>query len=314
MRRLLIRPGAIGDCLCALPALYMLRGSYTEIWTNATVAPLVAFGDRVCSLSGTGFARLGLPDDGPAAAAALQALVERLRGFDEVLSWSGANQPLLQERARHLGLPLHFFEALPAPDAATHVTDFFLHQTKAWHGLDEEPEPWRSSCGRRFLLRGADNPPSGLRPAASDARPLVVLHPFSGSAAKNWSLASFRNLAGMLQPYCRIRWCASPEDALPSDLLSSAWIKEDLPSLVADLATADLYVGNDSGITHLAAMLGIPVVVMFGPMDPAVWAPRGSVTHILRTDRPAEATEKIPLEIVWQTIRKALHLPDGPRI
>ncbi len=41
------------------------------------------------------------------------------------------------------------------------------------------------------------------------------------------------------------------------------------------LARASLYIGNDSGITHLAAAVGTPVLAMFGPTDPAVWAPRG---------------------------------------
>jgi heptosyltransferase III len=48
------------------------------------------------------------------------------------------------------------------------------------------------------------------------------------------------------------------------------------------LSGAKLYVGNDSGIAHLAAAVGVPVAVFFGPTDPAVWAPRGPSVTVLR--------------------------------
>jgi ADP-heptose:LPS heptosyltransferase len=47
------------------------------------------------------------------------------------------------------------------------------------------------------------------------------------------------------------------------------------------LRRATLYVGNDSGITHLAAAVGVPAVALFGPTDPAQWAPRGKDVEIL---------------------------------
>ena len=50
---------------------------------------------------------------------------------------------------------------------------------------------------------------------------------------------------------------------------------DNLYELAKWLASARLYIGNDSGITHLAAAVGTPVVAIFGPTDPAVWAPRG---------------------------------------
>ena len=66
---------------------------------------------------------------------------------------------------------------------------------------------------------------------------------------------------------------------------------DDLYELARWLAGASVYIGNDCGISHLAAAVGTPVVVLFGPTDPAVWAPRGpSVTVLSPFDRvtPAE--------------------------
>ena len=76
MRRLLIRPGAIGDCIVSFPALEFLRAEYTEVWVPKPVVPLIQFADRVCSISSTGIDTMGIeglpvPD----------LLTERLRSF-----------------------------------------------------------------------------------------------------------------------------------------------------------------------------------------------------------------------------------------
>ena len=55
-----------------------------------------------------------------------------------------------------------------------------------------------------------------------------------------------------------------------------------LPDVAGVLAACRAYVGNDSGVTHLAAALGLPVVAIFGPSDPEKWAPRGDRVRILR--------------------------------
>jgi len=73
-----------------------------------------------------------------------------------------------------------------------------------------------------------------------------------------------------------VRWCAGPEEQL-----EDAVRIENLYELGCWLATASLYIGNDSGITHLAAAVGVPVVAIFGPTDPAVWTPRGGRVRVV---------------------------------
>ena len=63
----------------------------------------------------------------------------------------------------------------------------------------------------------------------------------------------------------------------------------DLPlrQLAAVLAEFQLYVGNDSGVTHLAAALGGPAVAaIFGPSDPVIWAPQGDRTIVVTSEQP----------------------------
>jgi len=59
-----------------------------------------------------------------------------------------------------------------------------------------------------------------------------------------------------------------------------------LPLLAAILSRCRLYVGNDSGVTHLAAAVGVPTVAIFGPTDPDVWAPRGPGVRVVRAATP----------------------------
>jgi heptosyltransferase-3 len=296
MRRLLIRPGAIGDCLCSLPVLYLLQGDETEVWTNGAVVPLVQHATRCRSLASTGFSLLGIPSTDPPP-----DLLNTLRSFDEILSWSGHNQPLLVERAQHFGLPIHFFPPLPDAQGGIHVADFLIAQTTSWHGLQSEPEDWQQPGGRRFLLR---LPEESVAMAAT--KPIVVLHPFSGSPTKNWPLDHFRKLAQQLASHCQVQWCAGPEDPLPADLRPHAWQFEELSTLAAHLRHAALYVGNDSGITHLAAELGVPVLAIFGPMDPRVWAPRGTVSRIAQPSISGRPASEVSYDLVASMAQELL--------
>jgi heptosyltransferase-3 len=73
-----------------------------------------------------------------------------------------------------------------------------------------------------------------------------------------------------------------------------------LPSTACRLAQARLYIGNDSGITHLAAAAGTRVLALFGPTDPATWAPRGFGIRVISTYRPGESIEQIGLAEVLE--------------
>ena len=62
----------------------------------------------------------------------------------------------------------------------------------------------------------------------------------------------------------------------------------DIETVYAELAGARLYLGNDSGVTHLAAAMGIPTVALFGPSDDRQWRPLGPAVRILRAAPPHE--------------------------
>jgi hypothetical protein len=123
MRRLLIRPGAIGDFIVSLPALECLKADYLEIWAASQNVPLARFADRSRSIASTGLDLLGVTDP-PAS------LIGELRAFDSIVSWYGANRPEFRQLTAALGLPFTFFPALPQRGAGLHATDFYLQQVR----------------------------------------------------------------------------------------------------------------------------------------------------------------------------------------
>lgn len=159
--------------------------------------------------------------------------------FDEIVSWHGTNRPEFREAAA--GLPIRFFDALPQ-SSDLHAVDFYMGQVGGPIGAIP-----RIACERHD-------------------QGFIAIHPYSGSAKKNWP--HFAALARQLDR--PVRFCVSPEQSWPE-----AAQFQDLFQLAKWLATACLYIGNDSGITHLAAAAGVPVIVIFQASDPQVWSPRG---------------------------------------
>lgn len=197
-------------------------------------------------------------------------LVEELRQFDGIVSWYGANQPEFRALVADLGLPFEFLAPLPPKDSTVHAADFFLKQ-----------------------VGGA--PPAIPRIHVPSQRPreFAMLHPFAGSAAKRWPLERFRELARILERGMRVEWCAGPEDSL-----DGAVRIDNLYELARHLAAARVFVGNDSGITHLAAAVETPVVALFGPADPRVWAPRGPRVAVVAKPEVDQITMQEVLEAV----------------
>jgi ADP-heptose:LPS heptosyltransferase len=223
VRRLLIRPGAIGDIILSLPALEAARGDYTEVWAPRNVLPLFRFADRTRAIADTGLDLVGVIDG---------ARVAAMDEFDSIYSWYGSNRQEFRDAVRQF--PFTFFPAQPPP---------------------------------------AEGVPRISVPAQPTEN-FVVIHPFASSPGKRWPLENFRAVAdGLSVP---VRWCAGPEEAL-----DDAERIENLYELACWLATARLYIGNDSGISHLAASVGTPVVAVFLSSDPKIWAPCGPLVTVL---------------------------------
>ena len=115
----------------------------------------------------------------------------------------------------------------------------------------------------------------GIGAAPLPGRETIVIHPFSGGRSKNWPLDSFRELANRLP--LPVEWCAGPEEELAEAVRFA-----NILDLAGWFGGARLYIGNDSGITHLAAAVGAPVLALFCKTDAAIWSPRGQNVRVLQ--------------------------------
>ena len=100
-----------------------------------------------------------------------------------------------------------------------------------------------------------------------------------------------------------MRGPADDDAAALLETVPGACVARDLPLrvLAALLARAGAYVGNDSGVTHLAAASGAPTIALFGPTDPRVWAPLGPRR---RGRRAASTMDAIAVEEVVAAVAR----------
>jgi heptosyltransferase-2 len=223
-----------------------------------------------------------------------------LAPFQAVVAYS-ASQDLLQGLAQ--AAPSAELVAQPPlpPLSGPHAADWLAHAvTKLGAKATVTPptfaasaaetaqaKPWLDGLGPRFL----------------------AIHPGSGAPRKNWPADRFASLVERLtadRPFLLVEGPADAEAAAPALRLPSAVRARDLPPRVlgAVLARAGVYVGNDSGVSHLAAAWGAPVLALFGPTDPAQWAPVGPRVEVLRAKD--ETMDSLDREDVEGAVREIL--------
>jgi hypothetical protein len=315
-----LRAGGLGDTLLTLPAMQVLR-SYLGVWRGLMgppprieVAGNPAFwratgaADRIFDSGEAWFA--GLYGDTPAA---------------ELRTWLEGQQTLVAWTARPLGAWVaetvpRVIQVTPYPPPGVHAAAW-LRQSLAplyeqfEYALSAEPAngwlgltPMERAWGRAALSElGLEHP--------------TILHPGAGAEWKRWPAASFARLALALRARGhQVALVEGPadEEAVREVLAQVGPLpvicETDLRALARMLGRARLFAGNDSGVTHLAAMAGARTIALFGPTDPASWAPLGDV-RILRRCRAAthhqgeirvcadpECMAAIPVEDVLEVI------------
>lgn len=137
--------------------------------------------------------------------------------------------------------------------------------------------------------------------AAKRAAPCAVIHPVAATPAKTWPAERFVQVARWLEASgLQVVLIGSAEDDLSRFQAFRTVAGAPLSEIQSLMASAVVFVGNDSGPAHMAAAFGVPSVVLFGPSDPETWGPwrtpgqvlagRGSISDI-RTEQVIEALE-----------------------
>jgi heptosyltransferase III len=276
VRVLLVRAGALGDLMLLRRAIAALRAAGHEPWLIAPPAAAVLVGAGASELTDL------VAWDSPALAALLvgtltatDPLAVRLALTDVVVAYTRSAEVL---DALRRTCP-RVIARDPTPSAG-HASVWLAEPVRAL-GADPDPMPpdMLPTAAQQEAARSClDRLPRGF----------LALHPGSGSPAKNWPADRFAAVADRLspaEPWLLIEGPADGTAVAPLRAHARAVSSTALPLRVlgAVLAGSGLFVGNDSGISHLAAAFGAPVLAMFGPTDPAVWSPVGRRVRTLRS-------------------------------
>ena len=272
-----VRPGGLGDTILVLPALERLRRRFPgarltlvgSLWAES-LRPLVPFPLEVARFDGADL----LPLFDPSAAADPTGLFGRAAMV--LLYTDTPEEPLVVNARRFCPGNVAVWPVSPSPgiSAADHFAAAVPGEGRAEPSLGV-PEAMRE-WGRRWIGSRLGN---GVLPLA--------VHPGSGGRRKCWPAAQFAEVAR--------RWgrpvvlLEGPADrAAAEDFLAAApgvpvarAAGLEVPQAASLIAGCAAFVGNDSGLSHLAAALGAPTAAVFGPTDPAIWAPRGRCVRVL---------------------------------
>lgn len=269
----IVRTGGLGDTVLVLPTLAILRRAYPHAtltlvgstWAEA-LQPLLPFAARAVHVD-----RVYPPARHGGWAADLFAASSGV-----IVYTATPDSDFVSYARRACPGPVAVWPVEPAPGmhAARHLAGAVASVTS---DPDVLPMP-TLFCPHEDRLQGR----SWLdREMGQGIRPLAV-HPGSGGKRKCWPARRFAELVVRLHaPVLLVEGPADSEvcrvfaEALPTSVPLARATDVPLSRLAALLTESRGYIGSDSGVSHLAGALGVPTVAIFGPTDPAVWAPRG---------------------------------------
>ncbi|MCJ7540685.1 MAG: glycosyltransferase family 9 protein [Desulfobacterales bacterium] len=277
---LVIHHGALGDVVSTFPALLRLKklyGSIAIICQNSIgqLAQELNVVDKWFPLEAAAFATLYSSHIDPVVKNILLSyckiiLFSRSRSLEKTLFSISENE---------------VYRIPPHPDLGQkiHVTQHILSNLVRYSLLEESDKDTRIML---FSSIYSDRRNPQYDPSK------IIIHPGSGSRKKCWPISNFVKVALSIdangkQP----EFILGPaeydfyEILLQSKRLNANVHKiEKLTELAGLLKIGGGFIGNDSGVSHLAAFIGLPTVAVFGPSDPTTWKPMGRAVKVVRPD------------------------------
>jgi heptosyltransferase-2 len=313
VRILLIRPGALGDVILTLPAVQALDwhwpDSTIDMMGGPAVLRLMLGRSAVQSVRSFDAQELG-PMFQPDAVISHQ-LVERFASYDVIVNYAGSAVSVFAGNLERIaGERVIYHDPRPDPDPPMHM-GAFLQRPLGVLGVGLCSDPPRLSLTTEDRQRASQ----WWSERDMEDGPAVALHPGSGSPAKNWPAERFAAVARQLVTAgFQVLLLCGPADRVSYGVVQRAMqgmpltpvMDQPLPLVAALLERCAGYVGNDAGITHLAAAVGVPLVVIFGPTDPAIWAPRGATVKVLRGGVGTETLRAPPYRLEDVTVEQVV--------
>ena len=305
-RILVIRGGAIGDFILTLPAIRLLREAFPAAHLELLGHKhIVALAERRFYAHATRSI-----ESGPLAgffsrnAELDPELVEYFASFQQIVSYLPDPDRIFENNLRRAGAK-NIISAWARLDDDEHVARQLARPMQSLALSLEQPAP--------TLFLTAEDRALAARFFGGRERLWIALHPGSSDAIKNWPLTRWRELGDWLLTLdtgTGLLLVGGEADHAQMAQLEQAWapaasallVARDLPLplLAAVIERCRLFLGHDTGISHLAAAIDVPCVLLFGPTDPAVWAPANANVSVVRA--PGDDLAAIDFEAVQRTV------------
>jgi ADP-heptose:LPS heptosyltransferase len=275
MNRLVYHGGALGDFLSTLPALALWRASepgasisFLGRAAHGALARDAALVDEILDIDSARMA--------PLFAQSSRAAADEILGrFSEAIIFAQSTSSLLGKCRKQIRRVLWHppFPATRIPIVEYHLSLLVTDASTRRDQLEllRSRPPLAAPSKRLPLCEGA-----------------VILHPGSGSLRKNWPIDRMEALGERLHDDgFSVGWLRGPaEQGLKTPDYARLIETPSLLDLAHELRNAVGYVGNDSGVTHCAAMSGCATVALFGPSDRLIWRPFGPRVRIIASPTP----------------------------
>jgi len=313
-RGLIIQPGALGDCVLTLPLAESMKASLNlaglDIMGHTDylgILPGRSCVDAVCSIDMLDIHRLFVParqfdleDRHP--------MIGLLADYRWIVTFLGEPGGDFEQNLIFTANCSHSAEVLALPMKAPkgfsgHLSDYYRLRFKQDCLLPLKAA--RGSLRRKAIKPTHSDVQAGRRILGSKAPaaggPFAVIHPGSGGADKCWYLENFLDVARLLESAgYRPVFLLGPAERSRFDAAKTASLKKTAPLLanlalqevVGVLSCAAVYLGNDSGISHLAASAGVGTVAVFGPAGRKVYRPVGPAVKVV-SSRSGAFTRKV---------------------
>jgi len=296
-RGVIITPSAIGDCLLMLPLARFMKEAcklggiefighteYIEFYPGRTCV------DGIRSIDSIDFHRF-FTDAKDFAIEDGDVLITVFGRYEWITSFLGTDDSNFEHNLIYTVNCHRSAEVTTLPLEAkdefdSHISEFYIDRFNAANTLWVAPPEFNARaglvqptqadicCGQSLLQT------QGIDPG----RRVVIIHPGSGGMEKCWHLDNFCKLAEALAAKdMQVLFLLGPAELDRFDAEATKRIEglgkcvsgPGLAEVMQILACANLYIGNDSGITHLAASLGSPTLAIFGPTDAKLYGPIG---------------------------------------
>ena len=278
---LICHRGALGDFILTWPSIFCLRKALPQyqfigIGRTEYMRLAISFGllDTYIDKESAGLLDFFCG----------KSIPEKIGSPHGAVLWLTEGRKVVDLLKKSASLPV--VSIIPFPDEQTHLAQYYCSVVQSHFPITVPQE--LSDCFPARVTEGQ----------------YALIHPGSGSPGKNYSPQFYRILSDELRRhgYPETDFIFGPveDEKMNAEDFAGEWIERpnDVEALAGLLSGASLYIGNDSGVSHLSGFMGTPTMVLYKTTDPKKWGVLGKkVTHISADD------EKSALSKIQECLR-----------